>query len=107
MNGASRCPGCLPRRLRSLHTLVLVLVLLLIGWLGWTWYRSSSFVKVDSVKVTGLSGPDVPQIRDALTAAALQMTTLNVDMREAGGLRLRVFLRARADGHEQRQHTPS
>ena len=30
--------------------------------------------------MTGLSGPDVPQIRDALTAAALQMTTLNVDI---------------------------
>lgn len=73
-------PRLLPRRLRSLHTLVLVLMLLLIGWLGWTWYRSSSFVKVDRVKVTGLSGPDVPQIRDALTAAALQMTTLNVDI---------------------------
>ena len=37
-------------------------------------------MKVESVKVTGLSGPDVPQIRDALTAAALQMTTLNVDI---------------------------
>ncbi len=73
-------PRLLPRRLRSLHTLVLVLVVVLIGWLGWTWYQSSSFVKVESVKVTGLSGPDVPQIRDALTAAALQMTTLNVDM---------------------------
>jgi len=73
-------PRLLPRRLRSLHTLALVLALVLIGWLGWLWYRSSSFVKVESVKVTGLSGPDVPQIRGALTGAALQMTTLNVDM---------------------------
>lgn len=75
-------PRLLPRRLRSLHTLVLVLALALIGWLGWTWYRSSGFVRVKSVKVTGLSGPEVPQIRDALTAAALQMTTLNVDIQK-------------------------
>lgn len=73
-------PRVLPHRVRSLHTLGLVLALVLIGWLGWLWYRSSSFVRVESVKVTGLSGPDVPQIRDALTASALQMTTLNVDV---------------------------
>ncbi|MDE3129546.1 MAG: cell division protein FtsQ/DivIB [Acidobacteriota bacterium] len=72
-------PRLLPRRLRSLHTLVLVLAAVLIGWLGWLWYSGSSFVKIEHVTVTGLSGPDVPQIRDALTAAALQMTTLNVN----------------------------
>lgn len=73
-------PRLLPRRLRSLHTLVLVLALVLFGWLGWIWYRSSSFVKVEHVTVTGLSGPDVPEIRDALSAAALQMTTLDMNM---------------------------
>jgi cell division protein FtsQ len=73
-------PRLLPRRLRSLHTLGLVLVVIFIGWLGWLWYRSSSFVKVERVTVTGLSGPDVPQIRDALTSAALQMTTLNMNI---------------------------
>lgn len=73
-------PRLLPRRLRSLHTLGLVLALILAGWLGWTWYRSSSFVKVQRVTVTGLSGPDVPQIRQDLTDAALAMTTLNVDI---------------------------
>ncbi len=75
-------PRLLPRRLRSLHTLALVLLLVLIGWFGWLWYRSSSFVKVEHVTVTGLSGPDIPQIRGALTAAALQMTTLNVDIQK-------------------------
>ncbi len=75
-------PRLLPRRLRSLHTVGLVLALILIGWLGWLWYRGSSFVKVESVKVTGLSGPDVPQIRADLTAAALQMTTLNIDIQK-------------------------
>jgi cell division protein FtsQ len=73
-------PRLLPRRLRSLHTLALVLALLAIGWLGWLWYRGSSFVSVQRVTVTGLSGPDVPQIRDALSNAALEMTTLNVSI---------------------------
>ncbi|MDE3133991.1 MAG: cell division protein FtsQ/DivIB [Acidobacteriota bacterium] len=73
-------PRLLPRRLRSLHTLALVLVAVLVGWLGWTWYRGSSFVKVQRVTVTGLSGPDVPQIRDALRGAALQMTTLDMNI---------------------------
>lgn len=73
-------PRLLPRRLRSLHTLALVLGAILVGWLGWTWYSGSSFVKIKHVTVTGLSGPDVPQIRDALTSSALQMTTLDVNM---------------------------
>ncbi|HEX3801639.1 MAG TPA: cell division protein FtsQ/DivIB [Solirubrobacteraceae bacterium] len=73
-------PRLLPRRLRSLHTVAVVLLLIFIGWVGWLWYRSSSFVKVERVTVTGLSGPDVPQIRDGLTDAALQMTTLNVNI---------------------------
>ena len=75
-----RLPRLLPRRLRSLHTLLLVLGVVLVCWLGWTWYRSSSFVKVEHVTVTGLSGPDVPQIREALTSSALGMTTLNMDI---------------------------
>jgi cell division septal protein FtsQ len=73
-------PRLLPRRLRSMHTLALALALVLVGWLGWTWYRSSSFVKVEKVTVTGLGGPDVRQIRDDLTNAALTMTTLDVDL---------------------------
>jgi cell division protein FtsQ len=73
-------PRLLPRRVRSLHTLVLVLALALVGWLGWTWYRGSSFVKVQHVTVTGLSGPDVVQIRRNLTTAALSMTTLDVNV---------------------------
>jgi cell division protein FtsQ len=73
-------PRLLPRRLRSMHALALVLALLAIGWLGWLWYRGSAFVRVQRVTVTGLSGPDVPQIRDALSGAALEMTTLNVSI---------------------------
>lgn len=73
-------PRLLPRRVRSFHALVLLLVVALIGWGGWTWYRGSSFVKVQSVTVSGLSGPDITQIRAALTDSALTMTTLNVDI---------------------------
>lgn len=73
-------PRMLPRRLRSLHTLALASALVLFGWLGWTWYRGSSFVTVQRVTVTGLSGPDVPQIRAALSGAAREMTTLDVNL---------------------------
>ena len=73
-------PRLLPRRLRSMHTLLLALAIVLIGWLGWTWYQGSSFVKVQRVTVTGLSGPDIGQIRENLTSAALTMTTLDVDI---------------------------
>jgi len=73
-------PRLVPRRVRSLHTVALLLVIAAVGWLGWTWYRSSSFVKVEHVTVTGVSGPDVVQIRRALTTAALGMTTLNMNI---------------------------
>jgi cell division septal protein FtsQ len=73
-------PRLLPRRLRSLHTVALILVIAGIGWLGWTWYRASSFVKVEHVNVTGVSGPYVVQIRRALTTAALGMTTLHMQI---------------------------
>ncbi len=73
-------PRLLPRRLRSIQTVLLVLVIALIGWGGWTWYRGSSFVRVRRVSVTGLSGPDINQIRAALTSSALTMTTLDVNI---------------------------
>ena len=47
---------------------------------GWLWFRDSSLVSVNRVRVTGLSGPDVPQIRAALKNAGLTMTTLDVNM---------------------------
>lgn len=78
--GRLSVPRILPRKLRSLHTLALVAVLVMVGWLGWMWYRSSSFVKVHHVTVAGLTGPDVPQITDALTQAALGMTTLHIEI---------------------------
>jgi cell division septal protein FtsQ len=73
-------PRLFPRRLRSLHTVALIMAVMLVGWLGWVWYKSSSFVKVEHVTVTGLTGPDVRQIRAALTDSALGMTTLNMNI---------------------------
>jgi cell division protein FtsQ len=49
---------------------------LLVG--GWLWLRDSALVAVRKVENSGLSGPDVVQIRSALTLAARNMTTLDV-----------------------------
>jgi cell division septal protein FtsQ len=59
--------------------MVLAALLLVLGCF-WLWFKDSPLVSVDRVQVTGLSGPDVPQIRQALAAAAVRMTTLDVDM---------------------------
>ena len=42
------------------------------------WLRDSSLVAVRQVSVLGLSGPQAPEIRKALEAAARDMTTLHV-----------------------------
>lgn len=77
-------PPRLPRpRLRSLLTArgagALAALALCIG-LGWLWFRSSSFVQIQQVTVSGLSGPHVGRIRSALTDAARSMTTLNLSV---------------------------
>jgi len=59
--------------------LAIVLVVALLGG-GWLWVRDSSFVAVDSVTVTGLTGPSTAQIESALVSAAHNMTTLDVNM---------------------------
>src|SRR5205807_204789 len=66
------------RRLRLVLAAVVVLGALLAG--GWFWFRDSSLVAVKHVSVTGESGPDASAIRSALTTAATNMTTLDVDM---------------------------
>jgi cell division protein FtsQ len=43
------------------------------------WFRDSSFVAVRHVTVTGLTTKDAPRIRTALTAAAHDMSTLNMN----------------------------
>jgi cell division protein FtsQ len=46
----------------------------------WLWFRDSPFVSISRVQITGLSGPGIPQIRQALRGAAMRMSSLEVDM---------------------------
>ncbi len=80
-----------PWRPRPLWTVLVIASVCGCGWLCWMWFRSSTFVQVRSVKITGLAGPDIAQIRSALTGAALQMTTLDLSVAklEAGVARFR------------------
>jgi cell division protein FtsQ len=55
---------------------VVVAACALVG--AWFWLRDSNVVQVRDVFVTGLSSSEEPEIRDALKAAALDMTTLHV-----------------------------
>ncbi len=79
----ARRPGCSGRRLvrRRRARIVLVCaagIALLVG--GWLWVRDSPLVAVDRVQVSGATGPDAGQIRQALVAAGRTMTTLDVHM---------------------------
>ncbi|MGO9882967.1 MAG: cell division protein FtsQ/DivIB [Solirubrobacteraceae bacterium] len=47
---------------------------------GYFWLRDSSLVSVRKVRISGVSGPDARQIRAALTTAARNMTTLDVNI---------------------------
>jgi cell division protein FtsQ len=59
--------------------LAVVSVAIVLG-AGYLWLRDSSLVAVRNVRVSGVSGPDARQIRAALTTAARNMTTLDVNM---------------------------
>jgi cell division protein FtsQ len=73
-------PGGRQLRLRIPPQLVAAAVAALLALGGaWLWFRDSSLVAVKRVQITGVSGPDAAQIRSALTAAARNMTTLDVD----------------------------
>jgi cell division protein FtsQ len=52
--------------------------LVVLGAFG-LWLRGSSLVRVEQVTVTGVEGSQAGAIRDALVAAARDMTTLNAD----------------------------
>lgn len=67
------------RHPRRLLAAILAGLMVLLGCL-WLWFRDSPFVSVSTVRVTGLSGPQVPRIEQALRAAAVTMTTLDVNM---------------------------
>lgn len=78
-----------PRRRPSPRALAILAGVLAALGLGFLWFRDSSLVSVNRVEVTGLSGPSVARIRDALLHSALTMTTLDVDvaqLRRAVGL---------------------
>jgi len=72
----------LPRPpLRALAAFAGVLAVLVAAF---AWLRDSPLVAVRTVTVTGVSGPDARQVREALVAAARDMTTLHV---RAGDIR--------------------
>jgi len=64
-------------RIRSSVLALLVAAPLAFG--GWLWLRTSSFVAVDHVYVSGVSGPDARAIERALETAGRRMTTLDVN----------------------------
>jgi cell division protein FtsQ len=68
----------IPKRAKR-WAVLLALVALALGCVYHFWFRDSPLVKVKNVSVIGLSGPEAPKLRRALTQAALQQTTLHVD----------------------------
>src|SRR4051812_35196824 len=70
----------LPSRLPRPPLRATAAFLCVLGVLGalWLWLRDSPLVAVEDVTVTGLSGPDAGRVREALSDAARDMTTLHV-----------------------------
>lgn len=76
-----RAVVAIPPRLRlRLIALLALVALLFAGW--FLWFRDSSLVAIEKVEVTGLTAPESGRIEAALTAAARDMTTLNLDVDE-------------------------
>ncbi|MGO9903801.1 MAG: cell division protein FtsQ/DivIB [Solirubrobacteraceae bacterium] len=59
-----------------------VLGVLVILFGGWSWFRGSSFVAIQRVRISGVSGPGAAEISAALQSTVRRMTTLEVDTRE-------------------------
>jgi cell division protein FtsQ len=70
-----RAPSARVRR----RVLALILVMLALAAAYMLWFRDSSFVRVQHVTVTGLTGVDATRERAMLVAAAKRMTTLHVN----------------------------
>ncbi len=64
------------RRLR-IALLALLVALPLLGC-GWLWFRQSSFVSVQKVRIVGVHGPEAQAVEAALVDAARGMSTLDV-----------------------------
>jgi cell division septal protein FtsQ len=68
--------------LRSRGPRILVTLLIILGVLAATyqlWFRNSSFVAVERVTIEGVHGSEQEAVESALSQAAGDMTTLNVD----------------------------
>jgi cell division protein FtsQ len=76
--GSVRRGGTMSTKVRR-RLLVAALLGVLLAALYMLWFRDSSFVRVEQVRVTGLSGTESARERTALVAAARGMTTLHVD----------------------------
>ena len=66
--------------LASRKATVVAVALLSLAVLGaaYLWLRDSALVRVEEVEITGVGGPQAGEIREALTSAAREMTTLHV-----------------------------
>jgi cell division protein FtsQ len=67
----------LPHLGRTALIALAVVIVLLVGFFFWV--RQSSLVAVRKVTVTGVTGPDAAQIRQALRSAGLGLSTLHLD----------------------------
>jgi cell division septal protein FtsQ len=65
-----------PRAKRWLLVAAVLALVLAVGYRFW--FRDSSFVTVEQVKVTGLTTKDAQRVRAALASAAHTMTSLHV-----------------------------
>jgi cell division protein FtsQ len=74
---AARALNPSPRLRRWL--LAALAVALLLGGLYMFWFRDSSFVGVEKVSISGARGNDAGRMREALSAAGRDMSTLHVD----------------------------
>jgi cell division protein FtsQ len=74
--GVRALPSLPPRLKRRLVIALAVCLVLGVGYRFW--FRESSFVTVEQVKVTGLTTKDASDVRAALVSAAHGMTTLHV-----------------------------
>ena len=68
----------IPARMRRRLAVALLVAAVLSG-VYFFWLRDSSLVAIERVQVSGLTTRDAPKVREALTSAARDMTTLHVD----------------------------
>jgi hypothetical protein len=77
LRAAPRVALRLPPRLRR-YAVVSALLATALTTLYFTWLRDSSLVRVNSVTVVGLTGPDAARLRARLEGVGKEMTTLHV-----------------------------